>query len=127
MLWNVLTNVCLSRPYFHKQESFRVLCSIFYFKSVCRLVCKAFYSYLLSSSNYLRTWCAYDLVSTLPVAYILLTWQVSSRHLLLAHILPLLRIAKLYTVASNLATFVKVSLRLLHVDQIADRLREKYF
>ncbi|XP_059054534.1 potassium/sodium hyperpolarization-activated cyclic nucleotide-gated channel 3-like [Achroia grisella] len=67
----------------------------------------------MSRSNvawrYIRRWCVVDLMSSLPIAYILLHQQIRNcRYILMAHCMPLLKILRIWTILDDLRTCVKV-------------------
>ncbi|CAH2040175.1 unnamed protein product, partial [Iphiclides podalirius] len=59
--------------------------------------------------HYLRGWFTIDLISCLPVAYILLNTRLHSyRYLLMGHLMSILRVLRLATVVRNLKTFMLI-------------------
>ncbi|CAH0582881.1 unnamed protein product [Chrysodeixis includens] len=58
--------------------------------------------------HYLRRWFLFDLLSSMPLAYFTLKYRYGSRYILVAHILALLRISRIYCVHNDLKTFLRV-------------------
>ncbi|CAB3246975.1 unnamed protein product [Arctia plantaginis] len=59
--------------------------------------------------RYLKTWLLFDLISCTPIAFFMLWIGIENhRYILGAHILPLFRITRIYTVTSNLKTITKL-------------------
>ncbi|XP_028026286.1 potassium/sodium hyperpolarization-activated cyclic nucleotide-gated channel 3-like [Bombyx mandarina] len=61
------------------------------------------------AGRYLRRWLLPDLISSMPIAYIILSLPVKrTRCLLIAHFLPLLRTPRVYTALMDIQIFMKL-------------------
>ncbi|KAJ8718825.1 hypothetical protein PYW07_016381 [Mythimna separata] len=58
--------------------------------------------------RYIRCWFVVDLVSSLPLAYFLLTLEVDPPYILVAHVLATLRVARLYTAYGDSKIFMRL-------------------
>ncbi|KAJ8724616.1 hypothetical protein PYW08_016090 [Mythimna loreyi] len=58
--------------------------------------------------RYVCCWFFVDLVSSLPLAYVLLRLQADARYILFAHVLPTVRVARIYTASGDSLIFMRL-------------------
>lgn len=66
---------------------------------------------LYAYRRYLQCWFLFDVISCMPIAYIMLSQKFEDRrYIFLAHVLPLFRAPRLGTVVVDIKVFMKVGI-----------------